>query len=188
MEDKDKKKLIVLVVILVIVVGFNIFSNSRNGFDKFLANRGFYLDDDKAFYYKQISDTSISDYEEDKKNNVESSYDYMYFDKYSKKLSEVINEYYDKYESSLNLNYKFSSDKLNYVYRINYEDVNMIIKGSYDNNTDEFKCDREFFHSVNITDKQDFCDNALYYIKSFYTIKDKIFTKEDVKKILNNKK
>lgn len=185
MEGNEKKWLIVLIIILSILFGINIYKNTPNfKIKKYLLNRGFYLEDDGTFYYKQLSENTISEYEDDRNKNKKSNYDYLYFNQYDRSLIEVINEYEDKYESSLNINYNFSNNKVKYTYRIDYEKTNIIIKGTYDELSDELTCKKEYAHNINLDDNKDFCDNASLYIRSFYEIKNKIFTNKKINKYL----
>lgn len=184
MEGKEKKLFIFLAILVAIVIGINMYTNSSKvKIRNYILSRGFVLEDDGTSYYKKISNNSISDYERDRDNNIKSNYDYLYFNQYNNRLSEVIYEYDDKYESSLDINYSFSTNKSDYIYRINYEETSFIIKGSYDEVTDELTCKKEVSYNIKLDDKDDFCENVTLYMRSFYKLKDEIFG-ESIKKYL----
>ena len=187
MDNKTIHKFILLLIISAILLAFNGYKNLPNvKLRKHIINRGFTLEPDQTFYYKKISDKSISEYEYDKTNNISSNYDYLYFDIYNKKLNEEINDYNDKYETSLNINYKFSNYKLNYYFRINYDnDKNIIFKGNYDEEKDVFTCKKLFAHNINIDEnKKYFCGYVNGYVESFIIIKNKLFPERIVNKYL----
>ncbi len=180
MEEKTKRTIIIMIVISIILFIFNIYKNSPNvRIKEYLTNRSFVLEQDKTFYYKQLSDKSKRRYEEDKKNNNESSYDYLYFDTHNKNLNEEIVEYLNKYETSLNIKYSFSNNKLKYIYRINYSDrKSAILEGTYNEKNDIFTCNKSFNHNIDINKyKESFCDYTKGYIESFIQIKNKLFYK-----------
>lgn len=187
MENFDKRKLIILGGIFLIIIIFNIYRNTTSHqFKRYISNRGFVLEEDKIFYYKQISDTTREQYKKDKANNISSSYDYLYLDIYNNKLFEEINEYNDNYETSLNINYKFSTRKTDFIYRINYNNsTNTIFKGEYDEVNDDYYCEKEFSHNVDLSDDEDdFCENASYYVESFKKLKSIIFRNDKMVKYL----
>ena len=134
MEKKDKRRVIICLIIAIIIIIFTIYNNNPNNKIKhYIKNREFKLEQDEVLYYKQISNNTIDKYNQDKEKGIKTNYDYLYFDIYNYKLSEIINEYEDNYESSININYKFKTDTINYIYRINYNKTNIIFKGKYIN-------------------------------------------------------
>lgn len=190
LDTFDKKGLFIIFVFVLVVIIFNIYRNTPSyRFKRYILNRGFILEEDKTFYYKQISSTTKEQYKGNKANNVYSSYDYLYLDLYDKKLFEEVNEYNDKYESSLNINYKFSNKKIDFIYRINYNNnVNVIFKGKYNEDDDDFVCEKEFAHNIDLSDNEDdFCENASYYVKSFKILKNTIFKDKKIIKYLEKK-
>ena len=190
MENQYKNKLIVIGIIFLVIIIFNIYRNTTpHQFKKYISNRGFVLEEDRTFYYKQISDTTIKQYKKDKANNVYSTYDYLYLDLYTNKLSEEINEYNDNYETSLNINYKFSTKKTDFIYRINYNNsVNAMFKGEYNEEDNNFYCKKEFAQNIDLSDNtDDFCENASYYVRSFKKLRNTIFRSDKMVKYLERK-
>ena len=190
MENKDKKRIIILIAAFLIIISFNIYRNlPTNQIKRYISNRGFALEEDKTFYYKKISNKTKEEYEQDKANNISSNYDYLYFDIYNNILKEEINEYNDKYETSLNMNYNFSNHKLDFIYRTDYNNSkNIIFKGEYNEASEEYTCKKEFSNIDINNNKEDFCDNASYYVESFIEIKNKIFKNKKIIKYLENNK
>ncbi|MBR3162270.1 MAG: hypothetical protein IKF19_06035 [Bacilli bacterium] len=187
MDNKTKKRIIIIIIAFIIIISFNIYIKSPSvRIKRYLINREFILEEDDTFYYKKLSNKSIEEYEEDKNNNISSSYDYLYFDIYNKVLSEEINDYIDQYETSININYSFPKEQINYYYRIDYNNnKSIILKGTYDETTKKFECKKEFAHNININDyKKMFCDYAKIYIESNIYIKNKLFNGPGIKKYL----
>ena len=191
MENIDKKKIIILVLGFMIIIAFNIYRNIPSiKLKEYISNRGFILEDDETFYYRKISNNTKEKYEEDKKNNINSNYDYLYFDIYNNKLNEEINEYNDKYETSLNINYSFPTNNLEFIYRIHFDNkTNIIFKGKYDEQEANYICEKEFSNEkIEDNIQKDFCENASYYVDSFVEIKNKIFQNKKIVKYLEKSK
>ena len=185
MEKKDKRRLIICLIIAIIIIIFTIYNNNPNiKIKHYIKNREFKLDQDKTLYYKQISNNTIDKYNRDKEKGIKTNYDYLYFDIYNYKLSEIISEYEANYESSININYKFKTDTINYIYRINYNKTNIIFEGKYIEKLNTFTCKKEFAHNIDLEDETAFCNNMLIQSKKFIKIKDMLFTSNKINKIL----
>ena len=185
MEKKDKIRLIICIIIAIFIISFTIYHNKPNNkIKRYIINRDFRLDENNTFYYKQISSNTIYKYNSEKERGIKTNYDYLYFDIYNYKLSEIISEYEDNYESSININYLFKTDTINYTYRINSNKINMIFKGTYIDKKDKFTCKKEFAYNIGLEEKAAICDTMLIQSKKFIKIKDMLFTNKKIQKIL----
>lgn len=137
--------LVFFLIFITLIILVKLTSSSYdNKIISFLKNEGYSLNSDNL-YYKNISSIKENEYIRLKNKDINASYEGNYFNISDYSLTKKIYEYNDSITSELDAIYSYKNTELLYTYRIYYENSNVYIKGSYD---DEFVCDVEFASGI----------------------------------------
>ncbi len=171
---KYKRVIIFILVIVITTFVYNTLSSMQKNVQKKVENyvkyNGFKLDDDKVLYKKEIESMKAV-YDVDKKNNVNTSYEALYFDVYSYNLIDNLSIYKDGVEMNYIASKDWKEDVINYTFTSYYLDSNIVVTGTYNEN--DFTCNIDYSHENTIYNTTDFCEDIKYYSKNF----DKLITK-----------
>ena len=167
----SKKKYFMIIFLFLIIVIFLLVKVTEVPInDKIIGylEKNNYVLKNENLYFKQISNTNLADYNYLKSKKTNSTYEFNNFSIADYQLVKSINEYQNEVENTLDLIYDYTNSFLIYTYRINYLNSNVIYKGSYDENKDEFICQKEFSYGMNNTNSETtICEKIEYQVLMF---------------------
>lgn len=155
--------IIYAITLVIFIINKNI--NKDNIIKDYILSKDFELEDDKIFYKKEISDITYDEYENNKINNINSTYKVLYFDIYTYSLNQHLYDYSNGIETYLTSIYDYRTNIINYTYTINYKTSNIIFKGNFNNN--KLTCTNEYAFDAYIDNKDFYCNLIEEYIKDF---------------------
>lgn len=169
LSTRGKILVIILIIFIVLVLlRFIMREDKSDKIGNYLIGKGFVKEEDSTMYHKQISDITMDEYEDKVNNKENTSYEMLYFNTYNYHFIKDKMIYEDDISKSFNPTYNYKDDTLTYVYRINMYNTNIIIEGSYDNNTEEFICNPTFASEIDIDNaKEDICNSIKYDVIDF---------------------
>ena len=168
MSKKNLFMLIFLFLIIVILILVKVTETPINDrIISYLEKNNYVLKSEKL-YFKQISQLNLANYNYSKNKKINSTYEFNNFSLADYQLTKSINEYQDEVENILDLIYDYTNSSLIYTYRISYQNSNNIYKGSYDENNDNFICQKEFSYGMNNTNLETtICEKIKYQVLKF---------------------
>lgn len=168
------KKYIKVLIIIITIICFLFILNKvleKPMDDKiidYVSKQGYKLDNNKKLYYKELSNYNLNEYNYYVSKKINSLYEINYFDNSNHKLIKEKLEYDEGFETSLIENYSYRDNSLTYTYRINSKTVNAIYKGSYEIDSKNFVCEKEFSYGLeNNSLKNTICDKIEYDVNMF---------------------
>lgn len=169
MNKKVKIGIIIFSIFLILLIISSLIKKfSENKVVNYIESIGFVQDDSSSLFFKQISDLSFEDYNNKKNNDINASYEMLYFNTYTYQLTKDKLEYSNKITKSFNPTYDYINDSLIYTYRINLNDTNIIIDGEYSAEDDNFTCNIVFSYNIDIDSAfKDICEKIKYDVKDF---------------------
>lgn len=185
MNDKLKKILIVVLVIVGFIVLLRLLSykSPQEKIDKYITGKGFSKESNSTLYYKKISKLSREEFNSDRDSGIDSEYEMLYFNIDTYQLLKDKLSYSSEIDSSFNPTYDYTNNKLTYDYRVVMNETNIIIKGDYNMETEEFTCERVFASQVDMKSVQEtLCNKIKYDVEEF---KYEALTLIDNSRILN---
>ena len=160
--------IILIIFIILVLLRFIMRENKEDKIGSYLISKGFLKEEDSTMYHKQVSDITIEEYENKVNNKENTTYEMLYFNTYNNHFIKDKMIYEDDITKSFNPTYNYKDDTLTYVYRINMYNTNIIIEGSYNNNTEEFICNPTFASEIDIDNaKEDICNSIKYDVVNF---------------------
>ena len=168
------KKYIKVLIIVITIISFLFILNkilekpTDEKIIDYVIKQGYELDSKKKLYYKELSKYNLNEYNYYVSKKINSLYEINYFDNYNYKLIKEKLEYAEGFETSLIENYSYRDNSLTYTYRINNKTVNAIYKGTYEIDSKNFVCEKEFSYGLeNNSLKNTICDKIEYDVMMF---------------------
>jgi len=169
LSTRGKILVIILIIFVVLVLlRFIMREDKEDKLGNYLISKGFVKEEDSTMYHKQVSDITIEEYENKVNNKENTTYEMLYFNTYNYHFIKDKMIYEDDISKSFNPIYNYKDNTLTYVYRINMYNTNIIIEGSYDNNTEEYICNPTFASEIDIDNaNEDICNSIKYDVEDF---------------------
>jgi len=187
--NKYKRVILLVSIVVVTIFIFNRISNTqknvRNKVEDYIKFQGFKLDSDKILYKKDIQ-SKKEVYEVDKKNNVNTSYETMYFNIYSYDLIDNLSVYNKGVETVFIGTKDFSKDMIIYSYNTYYKNSNVIFSGEY--TSDSFTCNLGYEYSSIVKNKEEYCSIIKKYVENFDKNTKKTFRSMKIINYMKNNK
>ena len=189
MNKKKKIIIIVLSVILVLILVLFLINNLNyeNKIEKHITNLGFKYNDDTYLYSKQVSLNSYEEYKKNMEEGIDAEYEVMYFNSSTYELIQDKTTYSSDINKNLTSTYNYNNDNLSYIYRINFSNSNVIIEGSYEN--DSFTCKPIFFYQVDIDDSiNTICEKLEFEVMNKYDEANTLFGNSKMQEYMKKNK
>lgn len=175
-----KKALPILAIIVVIIV---IILSFFNNYDKKIVDNlklNKFTEIEKNNYYKKVlSEKTLKEYNSSIKAKKEASYEQLTFSLENYKAEKLYSYYEDEVEAVYNSEYDFIKEEIVYKVRFTYSSLNVIIIGTYkDEKINSCNIDFSYDAKKEIL-KDELCNKAKEYNKTFISQISSIFNKED---------
>lgn len=163
-----KKIIALIVVILGIVLIINITMTPDKKIIKYIKAADYINYADTSIYSKQISENNIDQFNKDIKLNKESIYEINYFNTETLQLTKDKIIYKDGITKNITSTFDYTNNNLTYNYRIYYNNMNILIEGTYDINTKKFTCEPTYSYQIDIDKSiEDICNKIEFEIENF---------------------
>jgi uridine kinase len=181
------RKIIILAIIALLAVAGTLrlitYKKPLDRIKNNLISLGFTPEEDNIIYYKQLSDLSESEYNINKNQNIDSTFDILYFNTSIFELTETKLEYSSEVSTSFIPVYNYQNNSLKYNYRITYNSTTVIYEGEYDLDDKTLTCNNIYAHDINLpTNENNICEEVKTNIDNFTLEIDKLITSQ---KLLN---
>ena len=178
----NNKKIIIVaicLIIILIIVKLTTSSSTENTLKNYLKEQEFTNEKESNLYSKQLSNTSIEEYENDIINKKDSKYEVIYFDIKNYQLIKNEMIYEDEIQTIFIPTYDFNKNLLTYTYRFVYNNTNVIFEGEYNLKTNKYTCENIYTYEFNFQTEKDepICNKIKYDVEDF---------KEEVQLFLKN--
>ena len=185
-----KKILIVFIIIIIVIISVLIINNKNNNnklIENYLIKNGFVKDEASTLYEKQISDINLKEFQDNTDNNIESTYEVLYFNTYDNKLTKNLMDYINNLLREYTAEYNYVDKSVEYNYRLRYEEMNLLLEGTYKKETDDFTCDIIYAYNIESTDtKSTICDKLKNNATQFYYEAETLFKSSKIRKYITN--
>lgn len=171
MNKKNKIIIAVIAVILLVIALIIYFSSDKTVNKKIIKNFtdiGFVNHSNSFLYSKQLSNINLEQHNNNVKNKIESTYEILYFNSNTYELTKDKISYNNGITKNFTPTYDYTNRKVIYNYRINFNNTNILVEGSFDNETKTFVCNSNFAYNIDMTEsKQDICNKLKIEIENF---------------------
>lgn len=169
MNKKQKIIILISIIIIVIIIFINIFINKpERKLIKYIKNLDFINHENSFIYEKQTSEYNLEEYNKKVEKNNDAEYEILYFNTNTYELTKDKMTYSNGINKNFTPTFNYTNDKLTYTYRINFDNVNVIIEGSYNIETEEFTCNPTFYYQIDIEQiENDICNKIKYEVETF---------------------
>ena len=152
--------IILIIIVILLIIGITIFNSHsfESRLIRYIKSKGFVQGIGDIYENKDNKNTCNKD-TDDNCSNINYYFnivDYKYIKKIVEKQDNVLFE--------LSMTYGYKNQTINFNYRVSHENGTLIYKGNY---SDEFECNLDFNHGIDIKDENEFCNYIFTEVNNF---------------------
>lgn len=179
--------IIVVIVTVLLIMSLNKKTDLKEEVSNYIIQEGFLNDDNSPLYYKKLSTMDFDSFNKKMERGNDASYEMLYFNldnfQYMKDYSEYKNDVY----KSFNPTYSYKTNLISYNYRIGYNDTTVLIKGTYNKDSEVFECKPEYSYEIDISKSlSDICNKVKLDVLDFQYEADTLITNANLLKKMKN--